>query len=186
MLKNNIKKTIIILVGLVFLISLGMGLRHFGIGTLENNAENTNASIGTASLFATSLMDAQGQQQSLSQYQGKIIVLNFWATWCPPCREEMPELSQLYLDYQNKNVVVLGVAIDELKLVQEYLQSSPVSYPILIAENERMDLSNQLGNAQDVLPYTVIIDANGKIAKTYYGRINKSLLTTAIEPLLTH
>lgn len=161
-----------------------MALRHFVVSTSDNNAENIN--IDTTSLFAISMMDTQSQQQNLSQYQGKVIVLNFWATWCPPCREEMPELSQLYLDYQNKNVVVLGVAIDELKLVQEYLQSSPVSYPILIAENERMDLSNQLGNTQDVLPYTVIIDANGKIAKTYYGRITKSLLATAIDPLLMH
>ena len=98
----------------------------------------------------------------------------------------MPELSQLHLDYQNKNVVVLGVAIDELKLVQEYLQSSPVSYPVFIAESERMDLSNQLGNEQDVLPYTVIINADGKIVKTHYGRINKSLFATTLEPLLAH
>ncbi len=163
-----------------------MAVRHFFVSTSNNDTENINVNIDTSSLFDISMMDAQSKQQKLSQYQGKIIVLNFWATWCPPCREEMPELSQLYLDYQNKNVVVLGVAIDELNLVQDYLKASPVSYPILIEESERMDLSSHLGNTQGVLPYTVIIDANGKIAKTYYGRITKSLLSKAINPLIMH
>lgn len=173
-----LKKTLSTLGIIAILISLGLVFRYFAINSAAPN-------ISTDPLFASSLIDAKGHAQNLSQYRGKVIVLNFWATWCPPCREEMPELSQLHQTYQNKNVVVLGIAIDELDLVKEFLQTSPVSYPILVTENTGMDLSNQLGNDKDVLPYTVIIDTNGKLVKTYFGRISKPLLETTINPLLS-
>ena len=112
-------------------------------------------------------------------------MLNFWATWCPPCREEMPELSELYTEYKNKNVVVLGLAVDELALVKEFSVKTPVSYPLFAAENEGMELGNSLGNDKGVLPYTVIINQNGAVVDTYFGRINKSLIETAILPLLS-
>ncbi|WP_293602853.1 TlpA disulfide reductase family protein, partial [Polaromonas sp. 17-63-33] len=102
----------------------------------------------------------------------------------PPCREEMPELSQLQTAYKDKNVVVIGVAIDELATVNEYLQTSPVSYPILLSENENMDLAIQLGNEQGVLPYTVIIDANGNVIDTFLGRITLSLLEKSLLKLI--
>jgi peroxiredoxin len=96
----------------------------------------------------------------------------------------MPELSQLQTAYKNKNVVVLGVAIDELAAVNEYLQTSPVTYPILLSENESMDLAIQLGNAQAVLPYTVIIDADGNVIDTFLGRITLSLLEISLQKLM--
>lgn len=172
-----LKKMLLTLVVLSFLLGLSLAVRHFA-------TVNNNIPIDTTVLFSANLVDAKGIKQNLSQYQGKIIVLNFWATWCPPCREEMPELSQLHLAYQNKNVVVLGVAIDDLNLVKDFLHSAPVSYPIFVAENGHMDLSNQLGNDKDVLPYTAIINTDGNMVKTYFGRINKPLLEAAIQPLL--
>lgn len=113
-------------------------------------------------------------------------MLNFWATWCPPCREEMPELSELHTEYNNKNVVVLGVAIDELALVKEFTQESPVSYPLFSAENEGMELASNLGNDKGVLPYTVIINTQGNVVNSYFGRINKTLISEALLPLLAH
>lgn len=146
---------------------------------------NHNTGTTTDTVFTTHLMSTAGNAQNLSQYQGKIIVLNFWATWCPPCREEMPELSLLHEEYQHKNLVVLGVAIDELDLVNNFLQSSPVSYPIFVATSAEMDFSSQLGNDKDVLPYTVIINTDGKVITSYFGRINKPQLEAAIKPLLS-
>lgn len=175
-----LKKSLIAIACLAFLIGLGLTVRHFSVST----AANANSGISSAPLFAASLTDTQGVKQNLNQYQGKIIVLNFWATWCPPCREEMPELSQLHQEFQNRNVVVLGVAIDELALVKDFLQTSPVSYPIFVADIERMDLSNQLGNSQDVLPYTVIINADGSIIKTFFGRISKPLIAETMQSIL--
>ena len=165
---------------IVVMLSLGLAIRAF----YPANAISNDTNIATDALFTTTFINTKGKTQNLKQYQGNIIVLNFWATWCPPCREEMPELTQLHQEYQHKNVMILGIALDELNLVQEFLQSSPVSYPIYVAANPEMDLSDQLGNDKSVLPYTVIIDANGQVIKTYFGRITKSLLETAINSLL--
>ena len=82
--------------------------------------------------------------------------------------------------------MVLGLAIDDLALVKEFLQTSPVNYPIFIAENESMELGTELGNDQGVLPYTVIIDADGNVIKTFFGRISKPLLEETLKTLLPH
>jgi thiol-disulfide isomerase/thioredoxin len=171
-----LKKPLSFIAYLTILIILGLTVRHFAINPMYVDQANNKPKISSAPLFTTTLTNIQGVQQNLSQYKGKIIVLNFWATWCPPCREEMPELSQLQLEYKNKNVVVLGIAEDELPLVNEYLQSSPVTYPVFIAENDAMNLGASLGNDKGVLPYTVIIDADGNVIDTFYGRISKPLL----------
>jgi thiol-disulfide isomerase/thioredoxin len=179
-----LKKPLSLIAYLTILIILGLAVRHFAINPIYDNPANNKAKISSAPLFTTPLTNIQGTQQNLSEYKGKIIVLNFWATWCPPCREEMPELSQLQQEYKNRNVVVLGIAEDELPLVKEYLQSSPVTYPVFIAENEAMNLGTNLGNDKGVLPYTVIIGADGSVIDTFYGRITKPLLETSLQNLL--
>ncbi len=172
-----------------FAIMLGLGFAIYYYVLNPNGALNKASTdyskFSTQAVFASKLLNPDGVSQDLSQYKGKIIVLNFWATWCPPCREEMPELSELYTVYKNKNVVVLGVAVDELALVKEFSVATPVSYPLFAAENEGMELGNSLGNDKGVLPYTVIINQNGAVVDTYFGRINKSLIETAILPLLS-
>jgi thiol-disulfide isomerase/thioredoxin len=173
-----------------FAIMLGLGFAIYHYVLSPNGALNKTSAdyskLSTQALFASKLRNPVGVSQDLSQYKGKIIVLNFWATWCPPCREEMPELSELYTEYKNKNVVVLGVAIDELSLVKEFSAATPVSYPLFAAENDGMELSNNLGNNKGVLPYTVIINPSGTVADTYFGRINKRLIESALLPLLPH
>jgi thiol-disulfide isomerase/thioredoxin len=176
-----LKKTLSITGYLLTLIILGLAVRHFAINPMINNP-----AINSAPLFAASLTDSQGVKQNLNQYRGKIIVLNFWATWCPPCREEMPELSQLQQEYKNKNVMVLGIAEDELAAVRTFLQSYPVTYPTFIADNENIDLSTNLGNNKGVLPYTVIIGEDGTVIDTFFGRITKPLLEKSIQNLLPH
>jgi len=172
-----LKKIITTAAYLLLIIILGLAIRNFMVGS-------SKPAINTKPLFTAQLINPQGVKQDISQYQGKIIVLNFWATWCPPCREEMPELSALYQEYKNKNVVVLGVALDDLASVITFLKSSPVNYPIYISENEGVDLGTELGNDQGVLPYTVIIDTDGNVIKTFFGRINKQLLESTIKTLL--
>ncbi len=174
-----LKKLPSILWAFTLIVLLGFTIRYFYYSTSDSHAN-----ISSAPLFKSHMADIQAKPQPLSQYQGKVIVLNFWATWCPPCRDEMPELSELQLAYQSKNVVVLGIAVDELNLVQEYLQASPVNYPILIADYAGMDLSEQLGNDHGILPYTVIIDSHGEVIKTFLGRISRPALEPVLQPLL--
>lgn len=173
-----------------FALMLGLGFAiYYYVLSPKVSLNSTNAdysTLSTQTLFTSKLLDENGVNQDLSQYKGKIIVLNFWATWCPPCREEMPELSQLHTEYKNKNVVVLGIAIDELSAVKEFTAATPISYPIFASEDDGTTLGSNLGNDKGVLPYTVIINQDGKVVNNYFGRINKTLLESALQPLLPH
>lgn len=152
---------------------------------VSEKLDEKELSTPTDELFAATLPDANGLPQALSQWKGKIVVLNFWATWCPPCREEMPELSELNIEYQDKNVVVLGIALDEVIVVKEFSDENPVSYPLLAAEEAGGNLAFKLGNYKSALPYTVIIRPDGTIANTYFGRISKALLEEALLKLVS-
>jgi thiol-disulfide isomerase/thioredoxin len=157
--------------------------------TIETSEPETNKSAPSANIDKNMLMNASftninGQQQSLKQWQGNIIVLNFWATWCPPCREEMPELSAMQDQYKQQNLVIVGLSTDDLDTTKTYMKSAPVSYPILAGDMEAMNLAETLGNNRGILPYTVIVDANGTVVKTFFGRINQQLLEKTITPLL--
>jgi thiol-disulfide isomerase/thioredoxin len=175
-----LKKTLSIFSYLIVIIILGLLIRYFAYNPLTSKPQ-----ISAEPFFTATLINTDSLKADLEQYRGKIVVLNFWATWCPPCREEMPELSQLQTAYKNKNVVVLGVAIDEMTAVNEYLKTSPVSYPILVSVNESMELATMLGNNQSVLPYTVIIDADRNVIDTFLGRINFSLLENSLQKVTT-
>ncbi len=181
MLNKLISKLISPLGSIILIICIGLATKHYL--SSKPIIESTN-NASTQALFAAEFPDENGQMQSISQWQGKIIVLNFWATWCPPCREEMPELSALNSEYNNKNVIVLGIAIDEIPLIKEFTEETPVSYPLLAAENGGMELGASLGNNKGVLPYTLIIKPDGSVAKTYFGRITKPLLEETIKTLL--
>jgi len=178
-----LKKILSAIVYLALTMALGFAIYHFFLS--PNSRSSQSSALATQTLFAANLPNENGVSQALSQYKGKIIVLNFWATWCSPCREEMPELSQLYEEYKSKNVVVLGVAVDELALVKEFSQATPVSYPLFAAENDGMNLTANLGNDKGILPYTVIIKPDGSVVKTFFGRINKALILASLKPLLT-
>lgn len=143
----------------------------------------------TVNAPANVLLDARfntldGKEVALKTWQNKVIVLNFWATWCPPCREEMPELSKMQDQYKNKNLVVIGLSTDDLETTKTFIQSNPVSYPVLAGDMQAMNFAESLGNNQGVLPYTVVIDEKGQIVKTFFGRVNQNLLEKTVMPLL--
>jgi thiol-disulfide isomerase/thioredoxin len=185
-LTSMIKKIIQAFAYLIVMFTLGFGIYYFVLqpNSLFKSSFGNYAQLSTASLFAAKLPNENNVPQALKQYEGKIIVLNFWATWCGPCREEMPELSQLHTENITKDVVVLGIGIDTVELIKEFTQDTPVSYPLFAAEDEGMALALALGNDRGVLPYTIIIDRRGKVVKTYFGRINKALLESTLKPLI--
>lgn len=134
--------------------------------------------------FSVNLPDAQGNVESLAQWKGKIIIANFWATWCSPCREEMPELSNIHNKYLQSGVVVLGIATDDVDKIKKYAEGKSISYPLLAGEMEAMNLSARLGNNKGIVPFTVIIDSKGKIFRTYFGRINSLYIDMDVAELL--
>ena len=113
------------------------------------------------------LTDMEGNQVSLSQYRGKVVILNFWATWCPPCREEMPSMERLYRDYKDQGLVILAVNVDDngKKAVGRFLQKTPHSFPILL------DSESLVRNSYGVFrfPESFIIDRNGIVVKKIIG-----------------
>jgi len=147
-------------------------------------AQQTVKKSPTSAFFATTLPDENGKPQPLNQWQGKVVVLNFWATWCAPCREEMPELSELHSEHQDQNVVVLGVALDAIDAIKDFTTETPVSYPVFSAEDSGGQMAANLGNNKSALPYTVIINTDGSIANTYFGRISKALLEEELAKIL--
>lgn len=185
---KNIRATIIYL---MIIAVLGFAIFYWLIKPNLNSSASTSqtSALSTQALFAAKLPDPNGKTQALKQWQGKIIVLNFWATWCPPCREEMPELSALNTEFQNRNVVVIGIAIDEMDAVKAFVNDTKagaikVSYPLLAAEVEGMGLAAGLGNDKGVLPFTLVIKPDGTVAKSYFGRVTKPLLEETLAKLL--
>ena len=142
------------------------------------------SSPNNSALLDARFSDLEGVEQPLSQWQGKVIVLNFWATWCPPCREEMPELSAMQKQYKDQDLVIVGLSTEDIETTKTYLTSAKVSYPILAGDMQAMNFAESLGNNQGILPYTVIIDSKGKIVKTFFGRVNQALLEKTILPLV--
>jgi len=134
--------------------------------------------------FANVWQSPDGKPVNSSEWQGKVLVVNFWASWCPPCVEEMPTLDLLQQEFLQKNVVFVGIGIDSPSNIREFLKSTPVSYPIVIGGMEGSSLSKQMGNTQGALPYTVIISAKGKSIYTKLGKISEEELRKAIKSAL--
>jgi peroxiredoxin len=127
-------------------------------------------------LFAQSLPDAQGELQALNQWKGKILVVNFWATWCPPCVEEMPELVALQKEMASQNVQIIGIGIDSAANISEFSTKHAIDYPLYVAGMSGTELSRQFGNQAGGLPFTVIIAPDGQVKKTYLGRLKMERL----------
>lgn len=170
-----------IVMTLLLIVVLGSGFRWLYLNRHQFLATDTTLphQAAVSALWSTTLNDQKGKVFPLAQFKGKPMILNFWATWCEPCRDEMPEISALASAHPE--IVVLGLAIDEAAAVHEFVESTPVSYPLLIAENEGMPLAETLGNNKGVLPYTVILSAQGEITHIFFGRVNSDMLQKALK-----
>jgi len=137
-----------------------------------------------SALFSLSLPDTSGQQQSLSQWRGKVVVVNFWATWCAPCREEMPDFVRAQQQYGGKGLQIVGIAADNADKVQQFAEEIKLNYPALIGGYGAMDLSKELGNSLVALPFTLILDRQGKVAYTHLGPVKADKFRDVITKLL--
>ena len=124
------------------------------------------------------LKDMAGKRHVLSQYKGKWVVVNYWATWCPPCLEEVPDLVALYDSRKNKDVMVIGVAFDyqNAKEVSQYVDDMLMSYPIVLGDDDTM---RQIGFT-DVLPTSYIYNPRGELIKIKHGLVTKQYLDSIL------
>jgi len=131
--------------------------------------------------FANPWQTADGKSVKTEAWQGKVLVVNFWASWCPPCVEEMPTLDLLQKDFLQQNVLFVGIGIDSPSNIREFLKNTPVLYPIVIGGLEGSALSKQMGNTSGALPYTLIINSKGKAVYSKLGKISEDELRKAIK-----
>ncbi len=143
------------------------------------SARPGNFQIDTA-FWNTTLPDTAGRPEALSQWRGKILVFNFWATWCPPCREEIPDFVALRAQFLNRNVEFVGIALDNVQRVNAFAREMNVPYPLLIGEGTGHALAQALGNPSGALPYTVVIDRSGLVVMHHLGRLPRAKLESAL------
>lgn len=140
--------------------------------------------ISSEPVFAASLRDLDDKLQPLKQWRGKVVVLNFWAPWCPPCREEIPDFIKLQDKYRERGLVFIGVALDEKIKVQAFADEIGINYPILLGEMEAVDLAKKIGNRLGGLPFTVVIDRDGRIVASAVGGLSLERLEKIVLPML--
>ncbi len=135
-------------------------------------------------LLAATLEDLSASKQALTQWRGKVMVVNFWATWCPPCLNEIPEFIRLQDKLGGRGVQFVGIAIDDKATVAGFVAKLGINYPVLMAETEGIALARRAGNRLGGLPFTVIIDRQGKTAKVELGTLDEKKLMPILVPLL--
>lgn len=129
------------------------------------------------------LPDDIGVPYTIDQWQGKSIVLNFWATWCRPCLQEIPMFTELQQQLHIANVQFIGVAIDDRVAVETFFKRSgiDINYPILIGDDDAMSIAASYGNATGILPYTVIINPEGIIEYIHFGEVARAELLVELQ-----
>lgn len=119
------------------------------------------------------LADREGKMRSLSDWDGKPLVINFWATWCAPCRREIPMLNELARDLSAEGIEVIGIAIDFREEVLSYLETMPIAYTVLIGEEDGMPAARAFGMEEAWLPFTAFTDRQGRIATIHVGELHR-------------
>ena len=123
-------------------------------------------------LPAFTLADLGGVPTPIGHWRGKSLVINFWATWCAPCRREIPMLGSLATRWADRGVVVVGVAVDHKQAVADYAQHLKIPYPLLVGEQDALDAALALGVVSPVFPFTVFTDDAGEIVALYIGELH--------------
>jgi thiol-disulfide isomerase/thioredoxin len=141
------------------------------------------ADTAVASFYASTLNDADGKPIALKRFVGAPTVINFWATWCAPCVEEMPEFDAVAQSVAAKGVRFVGIAIDSPSNMREFREKVRVSYPLVSAGFGGTELAKAFGNASGGLPFTVLISAQGAILQRKMGRLNEQELRQWIAQL---
>lgn len=164
------------------LLALAGGL-YFGERSFELGDSAPGGPDGGA-LLAVALPDLSGREQALGQWKGKVLVVNFWATWCSPCREEMPEFIKAQRELGGEGLQFVGIAIDQADKVEQFATEIGLNYPALIGGYGAIELSKSFGNRLGALPFTIIVNRSGRVVHTQLGPLNGTKLRSIVGQLL--
>jgi thiol-disulfide isomerase/thioredoxin len=139
--------------------------------------------VSPAAVMAASFRDLEGRPRSLGEFQGKAVVLNFWATWCAPCREEMPAFERLQAKWRGRGVQFVGVSAEDAPRVADFAKRLGVTYPLWVGGDEVSELSRRLGNRMGVLPHTVVLDRRQTIVAARVGAYPEEALDSTLDAI---
>lgn len=169
-------------------IVLGVAVAVTALGAgiyLQLTRHATDASTeGVAVLTRTALPDLSGKRLTLAAWKGKVLVVNFWATWCAPCRKEIPGLISVQRENAANGAQVVGIAVDQADNVQAFAKELGINYPVLIAGMDGVDLVRKVGNPTGALPFTIVLDRSGKVVMTHLGLVSEQELRKLLVPLV--
>ena len=160
----------------------GLGYRLWTGG--DGAAPGMDPQSAVERVLKARVADIQGKDQSLEQWRGRVLVINYWATWCAPCREEIPVFVRLQERYGGRGLQFVGIAIDEPASVAAFAREFQINYPLVLGGVDAIELLRQAGNRAGVLPYTLVIDRNGRLVSREPGGIKEAKLEKLILPLL--
>lgn len=165
-------------------VAVGFGLMGVLASRLigEHQSRSVEA-VRVDRVWAAELPDLAGQRQAQTRWRGQVVLLNFWAPWCPPCRREIPGFIRLQQRYGQQGLQFLGVALDQHEAVLEYVQAAGINYPILLGGMVGVMLGQAAGNPQGGLPYTLILDRQGQPVVTLLGAASERRMEALIRPL---
>ncbi len=139
--------------------------------------------LSPGALMAATFRDLDGRARSIGEFQGKVVVLNFWATWCAPCREEMPGFERLQSRWAGRGVQFVGVSNEDAAKVTLFARSLGITYPLWTGGDEVQEISRRLGNERSVLPYTVVLDPSGRVVAWRVGAYPEAELEATVRPI---
>jgi len=148
------------------------------------HAEATVAENAALRRVDFTLPDLDGQPRQLSEWDGDLVLLNFWATWCPPCKKEMPMFQERYEQHADRGFTIVAVAVDELDEARAFVDGFGIEFPVLIGQDDAIAVGREYGNRIGALPYTVIIDRDGFIRETHRGEVTEADLAEWLQRYL--
>ena len=154
---------------LLLIAILGLAAAGAGYWLQLRTAPGQSAPTASGSILSASFADLQGQPRRLDEWRGKLLILNFWATWCPPCKKEMPAFVRLQQRYGAQGVQFVGIALDTRDEVAKFVAEHGIDFPILAGEDDVAIYMQRLGNQIGALPFTVVVDRGGEIRHTHQG-----------------
>ena len=165
----------------VAVVALGIGMQIALRGGLWTSAKERHAA---EALLALELPDEKGTVQRMAQWRGRVLVVNFWATWCVPCREEMPQFMKAQTAHGPRGLQFVGIAVDQPDKVGQFVKDVGLNYPTMVGGMGAIELSRELGNRLMALPFTIVLDRAGHVAHTQLGPLPPEKLQAIVEPLL--
>lgn len=130
------------------------------------------------------LKDLEGNIRTVQEWDGKVLIVNFWATWCPPCRKEMPAFVELQKQYGAQGVQFVGIALDDELMVKDFAETLEINYPILIGTKDTIATAKAYGDHLGALPFTALVNRKGIVVQLFPGEVEKQSLESQIKKLL--